>query len=75
MKRGPALVAINGCPKSSNETTSASPDGVSCRVVTLVTLQLGKVGRVELGRLHGLSVKPQVGRDLVNIDSFLVHLA
>jgi hypothetical protein len=29
LNRGPALIAMNGCPKTSNDTTSASPDGVS----------------------------------------------
>src|SRR3989338_4806399 len=37
LKYGPALMAMNDCPQSVNETTSQSPDGVSWSVVTLVT--------------------------------------
>lgn len=43
MKRGPALIAMNGWPKSSKETTSQSPEGVSRRVVTSSTLEAGKI--------------------------------
>src|SRR5438132_8815975 len=28
LKRGPALIAMNSCPASSNETMSTEPDGV-----------------------------------------------
>jgi hypothetical protein len=41
LKSGPALIAINDWPMSSNETMSVSPDGVSWIVVTLVTLESG----------------------------------
>ncbi len=41
MKSGPALMAMNGCPASSNETTSQSPEGVSWSVVILVTFESG----------------------------------
>jgi hypothetical protein len=43
LNSGPALIAMNGLPTSSNETTSPSPDGVSWSVRTSVTLELGKV--------------------------------
>jgi hypothetical protein len=41
LKRGPALIAMNGCPARSKETTSQSPDGVPESVVTLVILEPG----------------------------------
>jgi len=43
VNRGPALIAMNGRPQSSNETMSVSPDGVSWMAVTLVTLESGNV--------------------------------
>jgi len=39
---GPALIAIKGSPESSKDTTSQSPDGVSCRVVILLIFDSGK---------------------------------
>jgi hypothetical protein len=41
LKRGPALIAINGCPASSKDTTSQSPDGVPESVLTSVILEPG----------------------------------
>ncbi len=41
LKKGPALIAMNGNPASSKDTTSQSPDGVPERVVTLVILEPG----------------------------------
>jgi hypothetical protein len=42
LKKGPALIAMNGWPESENETTSQSPEGVSCNTVTLVIRESGK---------------------------------
>jgi hypothetical protein len=42
LNSGPALIAMNGCPESSNETISQSPDGVSWSVVMFVTFESGK---------------------------------
>ena len=39
---GPALIDINGWPRTVNETTSQSPNGVLCKVDVLVILELGK---------------------------------
>jgi hypothetical protein len=41
LNKGPALIAMNGCPASSKDTTSQSPDGVLVSVVTLVILEPG----------------------------------
>ena len=43
VKSGPALIAMNDWPKSSNETMSTSPDGVSWSVETSLTFESGKV--------------------------------
>src|SRR4051812_3931270 len=40
-KRGPALIAMNGCPASSKDTRSQSPDGVPESVVTLLIFEPG----------------------------------
>jgi len=40
--KGPALIAMNCCPKTVNETTSQSPEGVLCKVVMFVMLESGK---------------------------------
>jgi hypothetical protein len=42
LKSGPALMAMNGWPASSNATTSQSPDGVSCSVCTPLIRESGK---------------------------------
>src|SRR5439155_12766994 len=39
LKSGPALIALNCRPESSNETISQSPDGVLWRVLTFVTFE------------------------------------
>ena len=41
LNRGPALIAIKGCPASWNETRSQSPDGVPESLVTLVIWEPG----------------------------------
>ena len=40
---GPALMAMNCCPRSSKVTMSASPEGVSWIVVTLVIRESAKI--------------------------------
>ena len=41
LKSGPALMAANGCPASSNQTRSQSPEGVSRSVVRRVIREPG----------------------------------
>jgi hypothetical protein len=43
LNSGPALIAMNGCALSSNETMSQSPDGVGTprKVETAVILESG----------------------------------
>jgi hypothetical protein len=41
LKKGPALMAMNGSPASSKETRSQSPDGVPDTVVTPMILEPG----------------------------------
>ncbi len=39
LKSGPALMAMNGCPESSNETISTDPEGVLSRRVVFVIFE------------------------------------
>ena len=43
LNSGPALMAMKPCPRSSKETISESPEGVSWMVVVFVILEEGKV--------------------------------
>src|SRR5437773_1009045 len=41
LNNGPALIAMNGCPASSKDTRSQSPEGVPLSLVTVVILEPG----------------------------------
>jgi hypothetical protein len=62
LKNGPAPIAMNGCPASSKDTTSQSPEGVG-EPCYIDDLGAWKERNVKLGHLPSLLVKQQMWRD------------